>query len=147
MFESSIFISNKDCRGLGYYSVYGGATSQYPVYGTAASGVLSSAAAAFYPYVNFGEGSGNGGYTASQGYGVQYPHHLFPYSAAATGAGYPAPHYGTPISLAPSPALHSGAPLNGYGVPMHEKLVTLGRYFGVSWVLLLLDSSTMVRAQ
>ncbi|XP_060175430.1 uncharacterized protein LOC132606107 isoform X2 [Lycium barbarum] len=95
----------------GYYSVYGGAASQYPaVYGSAAaSGVLSSAAAAFYPYMNFGEGGGNGGYTASQGYaGVQYPHHLFPYSAAATGAaGYPAPHYGTPISLAPSPAMHS----------------------------------------
>ncbi|XP_059297368.1 uncharacterized protein LOC132050236 isoform X2 [Lycium ferocissimum] len=96
----------------GYYSVYGGAASQYPaVYGSAAaSGVLSSAAAAFYPYMNFGEGGGNGGYTASQGYaGVQYPHHLFPYSAAATGAaGYPAQHYGTPISLAPSPAMHSG---------------------------------------
>ncbi|XP_059297369.1 uncharacterized protein LOC132050236 isoform X3 [Lycium ferocissimum] len=95
----------------GYYSVYGGAASQYPaVYGSAAaSGVLSSAAAAFYPYMNFGEGGGNGGYTASQGYaGVQYPHHLFPYSAAATGAaGYPAQHYGTPISLAPSPAMHS----------------------------------------
>ncbi|KAM3303583.1 RNA-binding protein 24-B [Capsicum chacoense] len=90
----------------GYYSVYGGATSQYPVYGTAASGVLSSAAAAFYPYMNFGEGSGNG-YPVSQGYGVQYPHHLFPYSAAA-GAGYPIQHYGTPISHAPSPALHSG---------------------------------------
>lgn len=90
-----------------YYSVYGGATNQYSVYGTAASGVLSSAAAAFYPYMNFGEGSGNGGYTASQGYGVQYPHHLFPYSAAATGAGYPTQHYGTPISLASSPALHS----------------------------------------
>ncbi|KAJ8526411.1 hypothetical protein K7X08_028888 [Anisodus acutangulus] len=92
----------------GYYSVYGGATSQYPVYGTAAaSGVLSSTAAAFYPYMNFGEGSGNGGYTASQGYGVQYPHHLFPYSAI-TGAGYLTHHYGTPISLASSPALHSG---------------------------------------
>lgn len=40
-----------------------------------------------------------------------------------------------------------GTPLNGYGVPMHEKLVTLGRYFGVSWVLLQLDSSIMVRTQ
>lgn len=94
----------------GYYSVYGGATSQYPVYGTAASGVLSSAAAAFYPYMNFGEGSGNG-YPVSQGYGVQYPHHLFPYSAAA-GAGYPIQHYGTPISHAPSSALHSGLFIN-----------------------------------
>ncbi|KAK6776144.1 hypothetical protein RDI58_027145 [Solanum bulbocastanum] len=95
----------------GYYSVYGGGSSQYGVYGSAAtaSGVLSSAAAAFYPYMNFGEGNGNGCYTPSQGYGVQYPHQFFPYSAAAAaGPGYPTQHYGTPISLAPSPALHSG---------------------------------------
>lgn len=100
----------------GYYSVYGGGNSQYGVYGSAAtaSGVLSSAAAAFYPYMNFGEGNGNGCYTPSQGYGVQYPHHLFPYSAAAAaaGPGYPTQHYGTPISLAPSPALHSGLCIN-----------------------------------
>ncbi|XP_016497781.1 uncharacterized protein LOC107816572 isoform X2 [Nicotiana tabacum] len=111
----------------GYYSVYGGAASQYPVYGTAASGVLSSAAAAFYPYMNFGEGNGGGttGYTAaSQGYGgVQYPHHLFQYSAAAinsTGGGYPAQHYGTPISLAPSPALHSGVTMTLRGPIPHR---------------------------
>ncbi|CAN4118078.1 unnamed protein product [Withania somnifera] len=102
----------------GYYSVYGGPTSQYPVYGTAASGVLSSAAAAFYPYMNFGEGSGNR-YTANQGYGVQYPHHLFPYSAAG-GAGYPTQHYGTPISLAPSPSLHSGMTMTLHApIPHH----------------------------
>lgn len=86
----------------GYYSVYGG-SSQYQVYGSTG---LSNATSAFYPYMNFGEGSGNGCYTASQGYGVQYSHHLFPYSAA--GLGYPTQHYGTPISVAPSPALHSG---------------------------------------
>lgn len=85
----------------GYYSVYGG-SSQYQVYG---STTLSSVATAFYPYINFGEGNSNGCYTASQGYGVQYSHHLFPYSAA--GLGYPTQHYGTPISLTPSPALHS----------------------------------------
>ncbi|CAL5370509.1 unnamed protein product [Camellia sinensis] len=55
----------------------------------------AAAAAAFYPYLNFGEGTngtgeGGGGaatnYTtaaAGQGYGVQYPHHLFQYSAVA----------------------------------------------------------------
>ncbi|KAJ4713899.1 RNA-binding protein [Melia azedarach] len=99
-----------------YYSVYGGATAQYPMYGNgaAAGGMMTgaaAAAAAFYPYLQFGEGSGAAaaatGYTSNQGYGVQYPHHLFPYSAInAAAAGYPQ-HYGPPISLAPTPALQS----------------------------------------
>lgn len=94
----------------GYYGMYGGATAaQYAaMYGTGTNGMLSAAAAAaaFYPYLNFGEGSGGAtttaGYTASQAaYGVQYPHHLVQYSAAInTTAGFPAQHYGTPISLA-----------------------------------------------
>lgn len=66
----------------------------------------AAAAAAFYPYLQFGEGTtaAAAGYTSSgQGYGgVQYPHgHLFQYSSA-----YPQ-HYATPMSLAPSPALQS----------------------------------------
>ncbi|XP_057490717.1 uncharacterized protein LOC130776488 isoform X2 [Actinidia eriantha] len=99
-----------------YYSVYGGATSQYPIYSTAgAGGMLTSAAAAaaaaaaFYPYLSFGEGSSGGAATsyttAGQGYGVQFPHHhLFQYSATG---GYPHHHYGAPISLAPTPPLQS----------------------------------------
>ncbi|XP_023904606.2 uncharacterized protein LOC112016308 isoform X1 [Quercus suber] len=99
-----------------YYSVYGGTTTQYPMYGTGPAGGMitgaAAAAAAFYPYLQFGEGSGGAaatGYTSGQtGYGVNYPHHLFQYSAinSATG-GYPQ-HYGASMSLAPTPALQSG---------------------------------------
>ena len=96
-----------------YYGVYGGATAQYPVYGSGpalAAGGMMSGGAAFYPYLQYGgEGSGGGG-TSGQGYGVNYPPqaHLFQYSPIASTAGY-AQHYGTPImSLAPSPALQSG---------------------------------------
>ncbi|CAI9117188.1 OLC1v1018534C1 [Oldenlandia corymbosa var. corymbosa] len=98
-----------------YYSVYGGTASQYPIYGTTTNGasggmsMIAAAAAAFYPYLNFAEGTGGAttpGYASSHGgyAGVQYPHHhLFQYSATAAGA-Y-AHHYGaatTPMSLAPS---------------------------------------------
>ncbi|KAG5520309.1 hypothetical protein RHGRI_033022 [Rhododendron griersonianum] len=105
-----------------YYSVYGGAASQYPVYGGGAGGMMTStaaaaaaAAAAFYPYLNyFGEA---GSTAAGQGYtGVQYPqqhhhghHHLFQYSAINSTGGYPH-HYAAaaPISLASTPPLQSG---------------------------------------
>ncbi|RAL43015.1 hypothetical protein DM860_009797 [Cuscuta australis] len=96
----------------GYYGMYGGATAgQYQMYGSGTNAMLSTAA--FYPYLNFSEGSSGGattgGYTAGQPYGVQYPHHLFPYSAAInTTAGYPAQHYPTPISLAHTPPLQPG---------------------------------------
>ncbi|KAL5778525.1 hypothetical protein ACOSQ2_009262 [Xanthoceras sorbifolium] len=97
-----------------YYNVYGGATAQYPMYGNGpAGGMMTGAAAPFYPYMQFGEGSGGAttGYTSGQGYGVQYPHHMFQYSAinaaaAAAAGGYPQ-HYGAPMSLAPTPALQS----------------------------------------
>lgn len=88
-----------------YYGVYGGASAQYPLYGSGGNGLVSgaAAAAAYYPYLNFSEGSGGAtGYSASQGYGVQYPHHLFQYSTGI----YP-PHYGTPVSLAPPTPLQS----------------------------------------
>lgn len=110
-------------RTQSYYGLYGGAaTTQYPIYGTGPGGMVTgaAAAAAFYPYLQFGEGSGAaaggagaagagaGGYSSSgqaAGYGVQYPHHhhLFQYSTGA----YPQ-HYGAPMSLSPSPALQSG---------------------------------------
>lgn len=94
-----------------YYSVYGGAAAQYPVYGAGPGGMMTGAGAAFYPYLQFGEGSGgaaaSGGYTSGQGYGVQYPHHLVQYSAINSTGGYPQ-HYGPPMSLAPTPALQSG---------------------------------------
>ncbi|KAL5538939.1 hypothetical protein UlMin_045157 [Ulmus minor] len=90
-----------------YYGMLGGATSQYPMYGTAGPG---AAAAAFYPYLQFGEGSttnGSGGGGGGQGYGggVQYPHHhqLFQYSTGA----YPHHYAATPMSLSPSPAMQS----------------------------------------
>ncbi|XP_062073117.1 uncharacterized protein LOC133777495 isoform X2 [Humulus lupulus] len=101
-----------------YYGLYGGATTQYPMYGTGPGGLVSGgAAAAFYPYLQFGEGAATGGaaaaataagYTTSgQGYGVQYPHHgLFQYSSINSAGAYPQ-HYGTPMSLVPSPALQS----------------------------------------
>ncbi|CAK8575330.1 unnamed protein product [Lathyrus sativus] len=92
-----------------YYGVYGGATAQYPVYGSGPTGGMmtggAAAAAAYYPYL-YGEGTGGattGGYTSGQGYGVNYPPHVFQYSPIASTGGY-AQHYGTPISLAPSPA-------------------------------------------
>ncbi|XP_059631043.1 uncharacterized protein LOC132273944 isoform X2 [Cornus florida] len=95
-----------------YYSVYGGAAAQYPMYGAGAGGMMTSAAAAaaFYPYLNFGEGSGGAtNYTAAagQGYAVQYPHHLSHYSAVNSTGGYPN-QYGPVMSLAPTPPLHSG---------------------------------------
>lgn len=97
-----------------YYNVYGGAAAQYPMYGNghAAGGMMTggaAAAAAYYPYLQFGEGTGAAttGYTSGQGYGVQYPHHLFPYSTINAAAGYPQ-HYGPPMSIAPTPALQSG---------------------------------------
>lgn len=95
-----------------YYSVYGGAAAQFPMYGTGPGGMMTGAGAAtsFYPYLQFGEGSGTGaatGYSSGQGYGVNYPHHLFQYSAINSTGGYPQ-HYGAPMSLAPSPAMQSG---------------------------------------
>ncbi|KAL8133662.1 uncharacterized protein LOC141703939 isoform X2 [Apium graveolens] len=97
-----------------YYSVYGGAAAQYPMYGTGAGGMISgaaAAAAAFYPYLNFGEGTTGAttGYTGGQSYGVQYPHHqLYQYSALnSAAAGYPH-HYGAPMSLASTPGMQSG---------------------------------------
>ncbi|KAK6940380.1 RNA recognition motif domain [Dillenia turbinata] len=101
-----------------YYTVYGGATAQYPMYGAAAAASASGigmtmtgavGAAAFYPYIQFaGEGNGGGScnYTATatgQGYGVQYQPHLFHYSTPTY-----AQHYAPPISLAPTPTLQSG---------------------------------------
>lgn len=79
------------------------------MYGTGPGGMMTGAATAFYPYLQFGEGSGGGapGYTSGQSYGVQYPHHLFQYSAINSNGAYPQ-HYGAPMSLAPTAALQSG---------------------------------------
>lgn len=103
--------------------MYGGAASQYPVYGSGAGGMMTTAAAAaaaaaFYPYLNyFGEATGST--AAGQGYtGVQYPqqhhhghhHHLFQYPAAVNSTGGYPHHYAAaaPISLASTPPLQSG---------------------------------------
>ncbi|KAI3763054.1 hypothetical protein L1987_53504 [Smallanthus sonchifolius] len=96
---------------MSYYNVYGGTNGRYPFYGAsvgAASGGMvtaagaTAAATAFYPYLNMAEG-GHGSYATGQNYGV-YPHHLYQYSAMNTSVGYPQ-QYGTPISLAATPAL------------------------------------------
>ena len=100
-----------------YYNVYGGATAQYPMYGTTGhGGLMNGSAAAFYPYLQFGEGSGGATTypTSGQSYGVQYPYNLFQYSAInSTTGGYPQ-HYGAPMSLAPTATLPSGLPSLGF---------------------------------
>lgn len=97
--------------------MYGGATAQYPMYSTGPGGIMSGAAAAaataaFYPYFQFGEGSGGGanGFSAGSGqqaagYGVQYPHHLFQYSGAINSGSttFPQHYAGPPMSLPPTP--------------------------------------------
>ncbi|CAL9115941.1 unnamed protein product [Musa acuminata var. zebrina] len=93
----------------GYYSVYGGATAQYPVYG-AAAGIMTGNTA-FYPYFQFGQGSG-GTATAmasGHGYSVPYPPVLH-YSAVASTAGLAGlvQHFGGPLSIAPTPPAHAG---------------------------------------
>ena len=90
-----------------YYNVYGGATAQYPVYGAGPGGLITGSGTTFYPYLQFGEGTGGAtGYSSGQGYGVQYPHHMFQYSAVNSTGNYPH-QYGAPMSLA-TPALPSG---------------------------------------
>lgn len=101
-----------------YYSVYGGAAhAQYPLYGAGGTGGMitgaAAPAAAFYPYLNFGEGTTGGtpagGYTGGQSYGVQYPHHnLYQYSALNSAAAAYPQHYGAPMSLATTPGMQSG---------------------------------------
>ncbi|URD74024.1 RNA recognition motif containing protein [Musa troglodytarum] len=91
----------------GYYSVYGGATAQYPVYG-AAAGIMTGNTA-FYPYFQFGQGSGGAATataaTSGHGYSVPYPPVLH-YSAVASTAGLAGlvQHFGGPLSIAPTPA-------------------------------------------
>ncbi|KAL3641519.1 hypothetical protein CASFOL_016487 [Castilleja foliolosa] len=103
-----------------YYGVYGGGNAQYPLYGSGNNGLVTgtaAAAAAYYPnYLNFNEGSGGTtAYSATQGcYGVHYPHHLFQYSPISSTGIYP-PHYGTPVSLAPTTPLQSA----GLTMTMH----------------------------
>ncbi|XP_068648777.1 uncharacterized protein [Aristolochia californica] len=87
-----------------YYNVYGGgSTTQYPLYG-GATGMVTGATT-FYPYFQFGHGNGATGYSAGQGYGMQYPQ-IFQYSAvnSTTGVSSFPQHYGGPMSFAPTPA-------------------------------------------
>lgn len=89
-----------------YYNVYGGTTGQYPMYGGATG--LVTGATAFYPYFQFGQGSG--AYGHGQSYGVQYPQ-VFQYSAMASATGVTgfAQHYGGPMStLAPTTPAQPG---------------------------------------
>ncbi|KAJ8769844.1 hypothetical protein K2173_008926 [Erythroxylum novogranatense] len=104
-----------------YYSVYGGAAAQYQLYGTGPGGMMTGAAAAYYPYLQFGEGSGGAtSYASGQSYGVQYPHQLFQYSPINSTGGYPQ-HYGTPMSLAPTAALPSGVTMALHAPPIPHR--------------------------
>ncbi|XP_074565375.1 putative RNA-binding protein ARP1 isoform X2 [Curcuma longa] len=93
-----------------YYNMYGGAAAaQYPLYGGATTGMVSSAGAGYYPYIQFGQGGGAAAAAYAQlgqGYGTQFPQ-MFHYSAVTATAGvtgFAAQLYGgVPISLAPSP--------------------------------------------
>ncbi|RWW07422.1 hypothetical protein GW17_00029198 [Ensete ventricosum] len=96
---------------LRYYNMYGGAASQYPLYGGAANGVVSGTTG-YYPYFQFGQGGGAAAaYAQGQGYGLQYPP-LLQYSAVTTTAGvtgFTAQLYGGPMSLAPTPTAQAGS--------------------------------------
>ncbi|XP_072999240.1 uncharacterized protein [Typha latifolia] len=92
-----------------YYNMYGGASTQYPLYGGGAAGMVNGTTA-YYPYFQFGQGGGSAtSYAGGNGYGLQYPH-MFHYSTAGATAGVTgfAQHYGGALSLAPSPAAQAG---------------------------------------
>ncbi|GAB4861173.1 hypothetical protein Ancab_036330 [Ancistrocladus abbreviatus] len=108
-----------------YYGVYGGGATQYSVFGAAGSGgMMSSATTGFYPYMQFGEGSGgtaaaatNYSTTAGQSYGFHYqPHNLYHYSSSA----FPQ-HYGPAMSLAPTTALQSGMTTMAINAPIPHR--------------------------
>ncbi|KAF8404015.1 hypothetical protein HHK36_008891 [Tetracentron sinense] len=111
-----------------YYNVYGGgATTQYPMYGTGGGGMVTGTnPTALYPYLQFGQGSGGAAaaaaYTVGQGYGVHYPHHLFQYSPINS-TGFPQ-HYGGTMSLATTPPSQPGVtmPLTA-PTPHHYKFI------------------------
>ncbi|XP_068653227.1 uncharacterized protein [Aristolochia californica] len=103
-----------------YYNVYGGgSSSQYPLYGGATG--MATGTAAFYPYFQFGHGSGPTGYSPGQGYGMQYPQ-IFQYSPVNSTAGVSsfAQHYGGPMSFAPTPAAQAGMTMAQPPPPLHS---------------------------
>ncbi|KAM7252867.1 hypothetical protein ACFE04_025485 [Oxalis oulophora] len=102
-----------------YYGMYGGATAQYPMYGTGpATGGMMTNAAAYYPYLQLGEGNGATTYGSGQGYGMQYPQQMFQYSAINSNGAYAHQHYGAPMSLAPASALQSGLNIALHAAPI-----------------------------
>jgi hypothetical protein len=91
-----------------YYGMYGGATAQYPMYSTGpAAGGMMTNASGYYPYLQLGEGNGNTTYGSGQGYGIQYPHQLYQYSAINSNGAHAHQHYGAPMSLSPATATQS----------------------------------------
>ncbi|KAK9293361.1 hypothetical protein L1049_021353 [Liquidambar formosana] len=91
----------------GFYNVYGGTTSQYPVYGTGAGGLVTNANMNFYPYFQFGLGFGSAATnSAGQSFGFQNPQQYYQYSTL-TSSGLPQ-HYGAPMSLMPTPPSQAG---------------------------------------
>ncbi|XP_065021432.1 uncharacterized protein LOC135646152 isoform X2 [Musa acuminata AAA Group] len=90
------------CNGQSYYNVFGGATAQYPVHGSAAGTVTGTTA--FYPYFQFGQGGG-GGATVGHGYSIPYPPILHYSAVASTTTGLTGfmQHLGGPLSIPPSP--------------------------------------------
>ncbi|XP_010912663.1 uncharacterized protein [Elaeis guineensis] len=92
-----------------YYNVYGGAASNYPLYGGATTGLVTGSTA-FYPYFQLSQGGGAATYAHGQGFGLQYPQ-MLQYSAATTTAGvtgFSGQHYEGPLSLAPTPPAQAG---------------------------------------
>ncbi|GJR79536.1 RNA-binding protein 24-A-like protein isoform X2 [Tanacetum coccineum] len=85
-------------RQYPYHGATVGSTNDGMITATGAA----ATAVAFYPYLKMAEG-GHGNYAMGQSYCV-YPHHLYQSSTMNSSRGY-AQEYGTPISLAATPAM------------------------------------------
>lgn len=82
----------------GYYNVYGGTTSQHPMYGTG-TGVATSTNMNFYPYLQYEQGFGFG-QNLQDSYYDQY--------STITSSGLPH-HYSAPMALMPTLPSQAGA--------------------------------------
>ncbi|KAA8522641.1 hypothetical protein F0562_012998 [Nyssa sinensis] len=59
---------------MGYYGMYGGTSSQYPIFNIGACGVVPN----YYPYLQFGQGIGCGNtYPAGNDHNFRYPQYYF----------------------------------------------------------------------
>lgn len=79
---------------------------------------MVSGTTAYYPYFQFGQGSGTAPYARGQGYGVHYPQ-MFQLTAMAASAAagvtsFAAQHYGGPMSPPAQPAAGLCSPFSYY---------------------------------